>query len=149
MSRGRLRQPVVKAINLTGANNDASFEFSQERSQPSFRVRAPERELEGDCRELKSISFAIETSLMGARKERDGLSRRIEAITAQAGFLTGTGIDEQLDRDSLDTDELRQLEQSLTTGQSRIRCLDSKLVHLKFLQAALLTRFPQLKADVR
>jgi hypothetical protein len=111
-----------------------------------FRARSAERDAETDRARIGSIVTAIDTALDAAENERLGLSRRVDDVLARAAVTSGNGTDEYLDREALDNYHQDLFTAEISNGQRRLRELATEIGHLKFMKAAMLSRFPDYKA---
>jgi hypothetical protein len=119
------------------------FFFSRSNSA-GFRARSPERDKSTDEETAVPIKTAIDQALSRVEKEYDGLKARLDSVTASAVFVAGTESDEYLERDSKDTDRLREYESEMQRANIRLQQLTEMIAHLKFIRAAFKTRFPQI-----
>ena len=90
------------------------------------------------------VAEVIESAIEVAEAERIGLGRRIEDALARAAVTFGTGTDEYLERDAIDSKFQDLLDAEIKNGERRLTDLETQIGHLKFLQTALITRFPEL-----
>jgi hypothetical protein len=111
---------------------------------PGFRTRSIERMIIMDVERAKAISIAIERALSGASAERTGLSQRMENVLSQAAITGGNGVDEYLTRDLATTRILNDADDQIRIGHDRLRDLDQKIDHFKFLKIQVANRFPEL-----
>lgn len=107
-----------------------------------FRARSPERDAETDRERVESILTAIDSALRASEAEQSGLSGRVEDILARAAVTMGTATDEYLDREPHRAHHQALFSAEIANGQRRLKELSSLIGHLKFLKAALLSRFP-------
>lgn len=84
---------------------------------------------------------AIDKALQEAEGEQSGLNRRVDDALARASVTFGNGDDEYLDREPLDNYHQALFEAEISNGQRRLKELASTVSHLKFIKAAMLTRF--------
>lgn len=119
--------------------------FLLARAQKFFRTRSAARNIDSDQARLRLIAEAIESAIEFAEAERIGLGRRIEDTLARAAVTFGTGTDEYLERDAIDSKFQDLLGAEIKNGERRLTDLETQIGHLKFLQTALITRFPELK----
>ena len=108
-----------------------------------FKARSFERDALTDRARVGSILFAIDEALSAAERERDGLKKRLEDVVARASMSIGYGVDDYIDRESHRTESLNFFDKEIDRAESRIKQLESMVSHLKFLQAAVQTRFPE------
>ena len=122
--------------------------FLRARAYNYFKARSVARDAETDRSRVTSIAAAIDDALQSAEAEHGGLSRRIQDIGAQAALTTGNAVDEYLTRDPIDNRTLNGFEAEMANGDRRLRELALTIGHLKFLKAALSSRFPDFKPPV-
>lgn len=115
------------------------------RKDQNFRARSAERDAETDQSRVGSILEAIEQALREAEQEQAGLGRRVEDVLARAAVTLGNGTDEYLEREALDSHHQDLFGAEIANGQRRLNELATAITHLKFLKAATLSRFPDLK----
>lgn len=108
----------------------------------SFRARSAERDAETDRARIASIMTTIDSVLQAAENEQAGLNRRVEEALARAAVTFGNGTDEYLEREPLDNYHQDIFSADISNGQRRLKELGTTLSHLKFIKAAMLTRFP-------
>jgi hypothetical protein len=113
-----------------------------------FKARSVGRDAETDQSRVASIAAAIQDALQSTEAEHAGLSRRIEDVSARAAMTVGNGVDEHLTRDETDSRNLNVFESEIASGNRRLTELALTIGHFKFLKAALLSRFPDLKPPV-
>ena len=119
--------------------------FRNRQTGDDFRARASQRDAETDRRRFEAIKNAIDGALQTAESEHSGLSRRIDEVLARAAVAVGTATDEYIDREPHRSHHLDLLEAEIASGQRRLKDLSTMIGHLKFLRAALLSRFPDMK----
>lgn len=122
--------------------------LSHRAAQKDFKARSPERDDETDRMRIASIMTAIDAALNAAENEQAGLSRRVDDALARAAVTLGNGADEYLDREALDNHHQDLFTAEISNGQRRLRELGSTLSHLRFIKAAMLTRFPEFKPQL-
>jgi Trp operon repressor len=110
-----------------------------------FRTRSKERDADLDNEAIRSIASAIEAALNKAEKERIGLKARIDDVLSRAAIVGGNDIDDYLTRTEDRSTMLSNSDAEITRGEERLKVLDQNIVHIKFLKAALRSRFPDLK----
>jgi len=110
-----------------------------------FKARSPDRDAETDRLRVGSILEAIENALNAAEREQAGLNRRVDDVLARAAVTIGNATDEYLEREPLDNHHQNLFGIEIANGQRRLMELASSISHLKFLKAAVLSRFPDLK----
>jgi hypothetical protein len=113
--------------------------------EKGFKSRSAGRDAETDHARIATIVSAIETALVEAEKEQTGLNGRVEDALARAAVTFGNGTDEYLEREPLDNHHQNLFAADISNGQRRIGELATTISHLKFVKAALLTRFPDFK----
>jgi hypothetical protein len=111
-----------------------------------FKARSADRDGETDRSRIGSIVSAIEAALHAAENEQSGLSRRVEDVLSRAAVTLGNGTDEYLEREPLDSHHQDLFSTEIANGQRRLKELGNEIMHLKFLKAAVLSRFPDFKA---
>jgi len=116
------------------------------RGDQEFRARSVERDAETDHSRVGAILRAVENALLAAEQEQSGLSRRIEDVLARAAVTLGNGTDEYLEREPLDSHHQNLFGAEIANGQRRIKELATAITHFKFLKAATLSRFSDVKA---
>jgi hypothetical protein len=112
-----------------------------------FKARSADRDAETDRARIGSIVTAIETALHAAENEQSGLSRRVDDVLARAAVTIGNGTDEYLEREALDNYHQDLFDAEILNGQRRLKELASEIAHFKFMKAAVLSRFPDFKAQ--
>jgi hypothetical protein len=112
-----------------------------------FRARSAKRDAETDRTRIASIIAAIEAALQAAESEQAGLSRRVDDVLARAAVTFGNGTDEYLEREPLDNYHQDLFSQEILNGQRRLKELSASIAHFKFMKAAMLSRFPDYKAQ--
>ena len=113
-----------------------------------FKARSADRDAETDQARVGSIVTAIETALQAAEREQSGLSRRVDDVLARAAVTLGNGTDEYLEREALDNYHQDLFDAEILNGQRRLKELATEIAHFKFMKAAVLSRFPDFKAQV-
>jgi hypothetical protein len=121
----------ARAHNLLGHRRD----------EDRFRARSAERDGETDRRRIGAVMAAIDKALQDAEIEQSGLNRRVDDALARASVTFGNGTDEYLDREPLDNHHQALFAAEISNGQRRLKELASVVSHLKFIKAAMLTRF--------
>jgi hypothetical protein len=122
--------------------------FLRARAHKYFRARSVARDAETDQSRVTPIAAVIDGALKSAEAEHGGLNRRIQDVGARAALTIGNGVDEYLTRDPIDNRTLDGLEAEMANGDRRLKELALTIGHLKFLKAALLSRFPDFKPPV-
>jgi hypothetical protein len=110
-----------------------------------FKARSADRDAETDRLRLSPIFAAIESVLRAAEQEQSGLNRRVEDVLARAAVTFGNATDEYLDREPLANHHQNLFSTEIFNGQRRLKALATVLTHLKFVKAAMLSRFPDFK----
>jgi hypothetical protein len=113
-----------------------------------FKARSADRDAETDRARIGSIVTAIEAALHAAENEQSGLRRRVGDVLARAAVTFGNGTDEYLERDALDNYHQDLFTAEIFNGQRRLKELATEITHLKFMKAAMLSRFPDYKRSV-
>jgi hypothetical protein len=96
----------------------------------AFRARNPGRDAETDEARLGTISNAISMALNDARRERDGLSQRMNLYYAQAATLLDNS-PEYGKRDRIDEAAIGSAENSAARARQRVAQLDSQILRLE------------------
>ena len=110
-----------------------------------FRARSAERDSETDRARVNSVLTAIDEALRAAEDEHSGLSSRVDDVLARAAVTVGTATDEYVDREPQRSHHQDLFDAEIANGQRRLKELSTMIGHLKFMRAALLSRFPDLK----
>ena len=110
-----------------------------------FKARSAERDAETDRLRIVAVMTAIETALQEAEREQTGLNRRVDDALARAAVTFGNGTDEYLEREPLDNYHQDLFAADISNGQRRLKELAATISHLKFVKAAMLSRFPDFK----
>lgn len=84
-------------------------------------------------------------ALNAVEQEQAGLGRRVDDALARAAVTLGNGTDEYLDREPLDSHHQDLFGTEILNGQRRLKELASTIKHFKFLKAATLSRFPEIR----
>lgn len=119
--------------------------LSLRRGEERFKARSAERDAETDHTRIGSIMTAIDAAIQEAEKEQTGLNRRVDDALARASVTFGNGTDEYLEREALDNYHQDLFAADISNGQRRLKELASTISHLKFVKAAMLTRFPDFR----
>jgi hypothetical protein len=117
---------------------------AQTRSR-DFKVRSAVRDVDTDRSRVSSVLGALDSAIGAAEQEQSGLNRRVEDVLARAAVTFGNGTDEYLERDPLDSHHQTLFSNEIANGQRRLDELAATIAHFKFLRAALLSRFPDIK----
>ena len=96
----------------------------------AFRARNPGRDAETDEARLGTISNAISMALNDARRERDGLSPRMNLYYAQAATMLDNSV-EYGKRDRIDEAAIGSAENSAARARQRVAQLDSQILRLE------------------
>lgn len=110
-----------------------------------FKARSSERDATTDRLRVGSIISAIEEALAAAEAEQEGLKRRLDDVLARASVAVGNEVDEYLDREPHRTSALNFFDAEIVRAEERLKGLGTLIMHLKFLKAATITRFPDIK----
>jgi predicted RNase H-like nuclease (RuvC/YqgF family) len=119
--------------------------FSRARSRNQFKARSADRDAETDLSRLTSVLRSIEDVIQAAEAELSGLTRRVDDALARASVTVGSGDDEYLTREALDSRFLDQLEVEISNGQRRVKELSKNIAQFKSLKADLMSRFPDFE----
>jgi hypothetical protein len=111
-----------------------------------FRARSAERDAKTDRERVESILVAIDGVLRASEDEQLGLSGRVDDVLARAAVTGGTAADEYLDREPHLSHHQALFDTEVANGLRRLGELSTMIGHLKFMKAALLSRFPDLKS---
>jgi hypothetical protein len=95
---------------------------------------------------VESILVAIDGVLRASEEEQLGLSGRVDDVLARAAVTVGTAADEYVDREPHLSYHQSLFDTEVANGQRRLRELSTMIGHLKFMKAALLSRFPDLRS---
>lgn len=98
----------------------------------AFRARNPGRDAETDEARLGTITNAISMALADARRERDGLSQRMNMYYAQAAALLDHS-PEYGRRDRIDEAAIGSAENSASRARQRVAQLDLQIQRLEEL----------------
>jgi hypothetical protein len=98
---------------------------------------------------VESILVAIDGVLRASEEEQLGLSGRVDDVLARAAVTVGTAVDEYVDREPHLSYHQSLFDTEVANGQRRLRELSTMIGHLKFMKAALLSRFPDLKSPAQ
>ena len=115
------------------------------REDKAFKARSAERDAATDRVRIEAVITAIDAALQEAEREQAGLNRRVDDALARASVTFGNGTDEYLEREPLDNYHQDLFAADISNGQRRLKELASTISHLKFVKAAMLTRFPEFK----
>ncbi|MCK1341615.1 hypothetical protein ACVW1A_004215 [Bradyrhizobium sp. LB1.3] len=115
------------------------------REDKGFKARSTERDAATDRVRIDAVITALDAALQEAEREQAGLNRRVDDALARASVTFGNGTDEYLEREPLDNYHQDLFAADISNGQRRLKELASTISHLKFVKAAMLTRFPDFK----
>jgi hypothetical protein len=115
------------------------------RSDNEFRTRSEERDADTNNGTIMSIAAAIESALNKIQNERTGLKARIDDVLSRAAIVGGNDIDDYVTRTEDRSIMLSNSDAEIRRAEERLKALDQKIVHVKFLKAVLQTRFPDLR----
>jgi hypothetical protein len=115
------------------------------REDKGFKARSTERDAATDRVRIDAVITALDAALQEAEREQSGLNRRVDDALARASVTFGNGTDEYLEREPLDNYHQDLFAADISNGQRRLKELASTISHLKFVKAAMLTRFPDFK----
>jgi hypothetical protein len=110
-----------------------------------FQTRSINRDAETDHSRVTMLLGSIEDVLGAATKEYSGLDARVQDVLARAAISLGNGTDEYLTRDAADTVSQNRYDEEIASGQCRLEQLSQQIKDFKFLETALLSRFPDFK----
>jgi len=119
--------------------------FQKTRGTDTFKARSAGRDAESDLARLRSVFNSIEAAIRSAEAEFNGLTRRVDDVLARASVTVGSGTDEYLSREDLDSRFLDRLDNEIANGQRRLDELSVNIAHFKSLQTAFMTQFPGFK----
>lgn len=119
--------------------------FEDRLGDHGFKARSADRDAGTDRARVNAILDAIEKALHAAEQEQSGLSRRVEDVLARAAVTFGNGTDEYLEREPLDSHHQDLFGTEIANGQYRLKELATAITHFKFLKAATLSRFPDVR----
>ena len=119
--------------------------FRSKLGNRQFKARSADRDAETDQLRVSSILGAIENALHAAELEQSGLNRRVEDVLARAAVTIGNGTDEYLEREPLDSHHQDLFSAEISNGQRRLKELATEITHFKFMKAAVLSRFPDIR----
>jgi len=112
---------------------------------PEFKARSAARDAEIDRTRIQSVLNSIDEALRASEAEHSGLSSRFDDVLARAAVSVGTATDEYLDREPHRSHHQDLFDREIANGQRRLTELSQMIGHLKFLKAAVRSRFPDLK----
>ncbi len=135
---------MFQFLSRARANNLVSIRVGRR----DFKARSADRDAATDRLRVHSILAAIESALYAAEQEQSGLTRRVEDVLARAAVTLGNGTDEYLEREALDNYHQSLFSTEISNGQRRLEELAATIKHFRFLKAATLSRFPDLKPSL-
>ncbi|MBR2118625.1 MAG: hypothetical protein V4458_00915 [Pseudomonadota bacterium] len=109
-----------------------------------FKHRSSERDLETDRARVGRVASVLDAELLSAEKEREGLRRRLDDLSARASISQGNDTDEYLTRDDELTEHLNLFDAQMRGAEGRLKQLDDSVAHFRFLKDELSRRFPIL-----
>jgi len=115
------------------------------RFRDGFQTRSRERDASTDNEAIKSIASAIEAALNKAENEQIGLRARMNDVLSRAAIVAGNDLDDYLTRAEDRSTMLNNSDAEISRGEERLKVLAQNIKHVKFLETALRTRFPDLK----
>jgi hypothetical protein len=121
--------------------------FRKTRAASAFKARSAGRDVETDLARLRPVFNSIEAAIRSAEAEFTGLTRRVDDVLARASMTVGSGTDEYLSREDLDSRLLDRLDVEIANGQRRLGELSTNIAHFKSLKADLTTRFPGFRSS--
>lgn len=114
-----------------------------------FRLAAgswpPLRGPDAEIARIDLIVATIDNALHAAEVEKFSLRRRVDDALSRAAVTCGNGIDEYLERESLNNHHQNLLEAEISNGERRLEELTTVITHLEFIKAAVLSRFADYK----
>lgn len=119
--------------------------FLRARVANFFKARSSGRDTDTDRARILSVFRPINDALEQTKAEHAGLRSRIDVVLARAAVTLGNDTDEYLTRDPQDNYYQGLLGTEIASGQRRLNDLELTIGHLRFLKAALMTRFPDFK----
>jgi hypothetical protein len=115
------------------------------KSSLSFKARSPERDNELIEKLVNQVASTLRQAAQEVEAQRDGLNRRLEAVTTRAAVIGGNDIDDSFARDEADAAALAASDVEIARAESRLKTLKEQLSHFTFLEATLHARFPMAK----
>lgn len=115
------------------------------RGENNFKARRAERDAEADRARIASVVTSIQTAIQDAEREQTGLAQRVNDALARAAVTLGNGTDEYLEREPLDNYHQDLFTAEIINGQRRLKELETTISHLRFVKAAMLSRFSGFK----
>ena len=117
------------------------------RSGSKFKSRSDKRDTESDYQTIRSIHDAIDSALMKAQSEQNGLSRRLDDVIAYAALVGGNDFDDFVTRSSVRTEMLMSSDANIKHGQARLAVLEKNISNFLSLKADLQSRFPGVRLE--
>lgn len=109
-----------------------------------FRTRSAARDQSTDAQTIQAVGVAISNALKKFEEEEAGLKLRMEDAKARASLAVGNDTYEHLTREDTKSEHLHEFEGEMSRAGARLAVLHQHLTNLKFIQIALVTRFPDL-----
>ncbi len=101
------------------------------------RFRSRERDAQTDNERAAALRATIETAIQSARREFEGLTRRVEEARRRAAFIDTDYRDETGGIEPADERLLDEMEASLLTGERRLVALERQIAGLEGLLGAV------------
>ena len=98
----------------------------------SFRTRDPSRDAATDTARIAAVRAAIESAIADARRERDGLERRVEEHYTQAAFMLDDAPD-YAERSAEEEQGIADAERAAAAAQRRIESIEAQIGQLTAL----------------
>jgi hypothetical protein len=111
----------------------------------SFGTRSLARENELIGTLVSQVAAALDHAVREVEAQRDGLTRRLDAVITRAAVIGGNDIEESLTRDETDAAVLAASDVEIARAEARLKILDEQLSDFAFLKSALQSRFPMSK----
>jgi hypothetical protein len=108
------------------------------RFKSTFQFRSEARDSKTYKELIASIDSAIETAIRAADAERTALGLRFEEARVQASFLVGTDSYEHDSREPEKEAQLKDSENRLRRGETRMVELDRHIARLNHIRSAVL-----------
>jgi hypothetical protein len=113
----------------------------------SFKARSPTRDNELIETLVSQVASALHYAAREVEAQRDGLTRRLDAVITRAAVIGGNDIDDSLTRDEAEATVLATSDVEIARAEARLKILDEQLSHFNFLKSALQSRFPMSQAS--
>jgi hypothetical protein len=113
----------------------------------SFKARSPTRDNELIETLVSQVASALHHAAREVEAQRDGLTRRLDAVITRAAVIGGNDIDDSLTRDEAEAAVLAASDVEIARAEARLKILDEQLSHFTFLKSALQSRFPMSQAS--